>query len=300
MFQCLMNCLLKSRKCYFRCNEKSRQYHLADDPQTSIGLDGYKNYNTNRKGDQIQFLRDFCGMTYCEAVRTLCDYAKTNPEKMLSPEEQGEGIRKFMPPARSFGKYKCVWAYLVYSRNIPCEIVESSFKNEELYQAREYNNCVFISKMCEFAEVHGTSTDIPYKRLAKGCEENGYWLTGKIDAETCYVCKSAIDALSLKALYKKYCPDKADSVYISACGLNPGVIDRIINEGYKNIILAFPENDQSYMLRIDYNLHYISPGDDISVDCRKLLDWSDILMYCKNEKIIREKLENVGFDELPF
>lgn len=282
------------------CDAKSNQYHLAGDPQTNIGLDGFKNYNTNHKGDQIQFLRDYCGMMYCDAVRTLYIYAQNNPENMLSPEERGEGTRKFMPPARALEKYKCVWSYLVYTRNIPREIVEDMFREEELYQSMEYNNCVFLSNRCEFAEIHGTSTDIPFKRLAKGCEENGYWSTGNENAETCYICKSAIDAVSLMALHKKYCPDRGDSLYVSACGLNPAVIERIINEGYKNVILAFPEIDQAERLHYEFELHYITPGKDISVDGRKLTDWNDILMFCDDEKLIKDKIDNVRFDELPF
>lgn len=280
-------------------DEKNQQYHLANDPQTLIGVDGFMNFNNRHRGDQIQFLEDFCGMSFGTAVRELSNYAKSNPDKLLSPEEKGDDVRRFLPPARTFQKFKCVWSYLVLVRKIPAKLVEELFKEQVLYQANNYNNCVFISKVCEFAEIHGSSSDVAFKQLAKGCESDGYWITGDIDAENCYICKSAIDAISLKALHRKYCPEKENSVYISICGCNSDAVKRIIKKGYKNIVLAFPDSTDAENLRYDHSLKYISPGTDI-VDGKTLADWNDILVHCKDEQKIKEKIEDIMYDELPF
>jgi len=281
-------------------DEKSQQYHLANDPHTHIGVDGFMNFTNRHRGDQIQFLEDFCGRSFGTAVRELSNYSKSNPEKTLSPEENGDGVRRFLPPARTFQKFKCVWSYLVLVRKIPAKLVEELFKEQVLYQANNYNNCVFISKACEFAEIHGSSSDVAFKQLAKGSEPDGYWITGDPNAEICYMCKSAIDVISLKALRDKYCPDSDDACYISICGYNSDAVKRIIDEGYKNIVLAFPTSPETEKLRYDYGLKYIYPGTDIVVGGKVLADWNDILVHCNDEQKIKEKIEDVMYDELPF
>lgn len=278
-------------------DEKSKQYNSTDDTETIIGAEGFYNFNTRYQGDQIQFLEDFLGMTFKAAVRELHIYAEINPGKLLTPDVKVDKVRIFAPPQRSNEKYKCVWSYLVYKRKIPHKLVESLFDEKTLYQSYEYNNCVFLSKKCDFAEINGT-TDNRFKMLAKGSEPDGYWITGDADAEICYICKSAIDAISLKALRDKYCPDSAEACYISICGYNRDAIKRIKDEGYKKIIFAFPHNDETIEICKDFELDHIFAGYNDGK--MAFADWNDILSHCNDENKIRSAIEDVIDWNCPF
>lgn len=275
-------------------DEKSKQYSAKDDSDVIIGAEGFYNFNTRYQGDQIQFLEDFDGLTFKEAVTDLHIYAKTNEDKLL--EASTDKTHMFSPPPRSNEKYKCVWAYLVYKRKIPHKIVESLFDEKTLYQSRDYNNCVFVSKQCDFAEINGTS-DNRFKKLAKDSDSDGYWITGDPEAETCYICKSAIEAISLKALHQKYMPEITDVCYTSISGYNKDAIKRIKDEGYKNLILAFPYNDETLGLCHKFELNHIFASCDSGAN---LNDWNDILVRCDDEKIIKNLLEDIVAHDCPF
>lgn len=278
-------------------DEKSKQYNSTDDAETIIGAEGFFNFNTRYQGDQIQFLEDFLEMTFKAAVRELHIYAELNTDKLLATGSKADNVRMFVPPKRSCEKYKYVWSYLVYKRKIPHELVESLFDEKTLYQSYEYNNCVFYSKKCKFAEINGT-TDNRFKQLAKGSELDGYWITGDADAEICYICKSAIDAISLKALRDKYCPDSAEACYISICGYNRDAIKRIKEEGYKNIIFAYPYGDETINICYNFELDHIFAGCEIGdLKCN---DWNDMLAHCTDEKRIKNAIENIVEWNCPF
>ena len=157
-------------------DKEHKRYVLSDDKDTIIGDRVFYNFKSHYRGDQIQCLMDISDLTFPEAVSQLCYYSIDNPDKLLDDSISTDTVHTFSPPKRAIVRYKCVWAYLVHKRKIPHEIVEGLFDEKTLYQSYDYNNCVFYSKKCEYAEVNGT-TDNRYKQLAKGCEPDGYWIT---------------------------------------------------------------------------------------------------------------------------
>ncbi len=124
-------------------------------------------------------------------------------------------------------------------RKISPEVIKALIDQGVIYQEREHNNIVFVSKERDFYELHGT---ISYGKSFHGCHrtapENFWWFKTGDNPTTAYICEAAIDAISLYQLIKE------DGYYISIAGVaNQAAIDRIKNQIWlENIILAV-DND---------------------------------------------------------
>lgn len=256
---------------------------------------GFFRFSNGQKGDQIQFLEDFCGMTFQEAVITLYNYSGGNYCAIL-PEtvETYDTAKSFEIPVATDGKYKNVWAYLVYKRGIPGETVEKLFAEKKLYQAKKYNNCVFLSDTCKFAEVVGT-TDIKFKHIVPGSDSDGYWCTSDNNADTIYICESAIDAISLNLLMNKYFPEKA-GCYASMGGLKDQAY-LSLKEKYSKVIFAV-DND----VRAKEHLEKYPDVPKITPpELKGVKDWNDVLRYCNDEEVIKSSLTDIYYDRsLPY
>lgn len=261
---------------------------------------GFVLHKTGQRGDQIQFLEDYLGKAFQEAVYMLIDYAES-PGAVLIDEceiQENSNPEKFVLPKATNGLYKCVWAYLVRKRNIPAEIVERLFDEKLLYQSEYCNNCVFSSLHCDYAELHGTS-DAKFNGIVKNSERDGYWQFGD-GGDTLYLCKSAIDAISLYILFKEAYPDKKINV-ASIGGYKEETVSRLIKEDTYKIILAVDKTEEgiSFGDRFE-NLPKIRVADMIMTN-KDVIDWNDMLCEAPLITNIKNTFEDVYYvSDRPF
>jgi len=243
---------------------------------------GFMRFSNGDTGDQIQFLENYCGLTFVEAVKELCgSYDKGIKTVLHEKERRTEEPRPyFNPPAMTKGIYKRVWSYLVTRRGIPSEIVKELIKGGLIYEEEKYSNCVFLSSVCDYAEVVGVGYT-EFKKIEAGSDSDGYWVIDKnIKKEntTVYVTESAIDAISLYTLLLKYRP-KENFAVASMGGLKQKTLDRIANEEYKRVVIAVDNDVPGKEFAVKNILKgevFIIP-ETTSASGEKIKDWNDLL-----------------------
>lgn len=282
-----------------RYDGKSKRYLHPEHDSCVISSVGFYRFSNHDRGDQIQFLENFCNFSFQDAVRALAGYAGENILSCISDTDKKGKIRNFSAPEPCSGRYKNVWAYLVYKRKIPKEIVESLFENGALYQAKEYNNCVFLSDRCKYAEISGT-TDIKFKKIHNDSDPDGFWSVGNKNAHTVYVCESAIDAISLMLLQQKYNLEE-DACYASMGGLKDSAVEHL-KQLYKKVIIAVDNDVASDEFRDKHtDLFNISPPCVTGTNGKCTKDWNDVLRYCEDTEVVKKSLTEGFYDRiLPF
>ena len=282
-----------------RYDDKSRRYLHADHNSCVISEIGFYRFSTHDRGDQIQFLENYCGLSFQDSVKELARYAGNSVAGLVLERKPITTVSDFEAPEAFSGAYKCVWAYLVYKRRIPSEVVEKLFEDGTLYQARQYNNCVFLSSDCRYAELCGT-TDKKFKQIQKSSEHDGYWCTGNKDSDTVYVCESAIDAISLMVLQERFNPEER-ACYTSMGGLKDSAIERL-KERYKRVIIAVDNDQPAEDFRKKYTDNFnIEPPYVRGNNGEVMKDWNDVLRFCTNAELIKTSITEGFYDrDLPF
>lgn len=205
------------------------------------------------KQDAIHYLETRFGMTFQEAVRTLCAYAQgrtmdDTPNHGTIKNVEGKALAEsnYTPVFSSDERdMKVVHDYLK-SRSIEMTEELASLVHAQRYQ--ELVNAVFVSRDCKYGEIRGTyNPDAPYrpfKGKIPGSDSDGYFIIGSHDPMRIFVCEAAIDAISLQ-IYLGICQDTRDSAFASIGGLgNTSAIERI-KKTYPTaeIIIAFDNDD---------------------------------------------------------
>lgn len=203
------------------------------------GYSGYLDFATDERGNGIDLLTRHFGYTFQEAVAALCgdtqDFSFSSPSKTAEPTEMKKKID--LPPAAT--DYRRMMAYLTKSRHLPAPLVQMLVDRRLLYQAADTNNAVFVAAKRDFAEFRGTLTTKPYHGIAKGSRHDGVWAFPLgAGADHCYICESAIDAISLAAILG------ANAYYVSIAGAaKQAAIDRI-KKSRLTVVIA-TDNDQA-------------------------------------------------------
>ena len=266
----------------------------------------FKRFASDVGGDQIQFLINYCGKTFVQAVLELCLAADLSVENTLPDISVEEKVGNFVPPKPLNGRYARVWSYLVLKRRIPEEYVVDLFEKKLLFQAETYGNCVFLSDICKYAELHGT-TDIKYKKIHTNSDADGFWLYGDDNPEFIYICKSAIDAISLYALCKRLFPQEKIKC-ASVGGLKEKSVKHIISCYEKKAVLAMGNSmeESNFAEKFADTKKIRTPcvakpeyaiKDESSKNTE---DWNDVLRFCDNNKLISDAIKEKFYDDLPF
>ena len=234
----------------------------------------YKDFSTGETGNSIDFLKNYMGYTFVEAVQALSDA----PAPTHLADIQQNSIRNVPPefPKPVNGTYKNLFAYLK-SRGISFETIQMLVSQKIMYQEKSKNNIVFINMERDFAELRGTYTfGKPFHGIVTNSRHDGFWWfrTSK-NATKGYICEAAIDAISLYELHKIQ-GKQEKAYYISIAGVaKQPAIDRLKNSKL-NIVIAV-DNDTAGQQCRDKNseLEYILP---------KNKDWNkDLQVLNKNQ-----------------
>lgn len=96
-----------------RYDGKSKRYLHPEHDSCVISSVGFYRFSNHDRGDQIQFLENFCNLSFQDAVRALAGYAGENITARIPDTEKKEKIRNFGAPEPCSGRYKNVWAYCI-------------------------------------------------------------------------------------------------------------------------------------------------------------------------------------------
>lgn len=256
-------------------------------PNVSIGhnFSGFNDLSKVRSGNAIKCLTEYLGYTFKNAVAALCEFAggidiDGAPQTInISALLTGVPERVFIPPEPVKGSYYQMFANLIQHRGIPSDLIWRLIDQELLYQEQGHNNMVFINAERTFAELHGSISYKPFHQVMYS-DPAAFWAfrPGGLSTipETAYICKTAIDAISLYLLLSRNPYNRADKAMYCSVGdaTNQRRIDAV----------------KAYMAASGSRT-YIAVGNDgdgdvcrrLNPDCRtavpRLQGWSDDWQY---------------------
>lgn len=233
---------------------------------------GFYDFATRESGDGIQFLMDYMGYTFQEAVGSLLKtdnivLSSIDRKKDISiPEEP----REIQLPQKAGGTPTRVIAYLL-GRGISMSIIASLLNQGLLYQSAGTNNCVFVNFEKDYFEQRGTITkeylkegQEPFRQVKRTLKSNFWYMTNDgisfEDIEKILVCEAAIDAISLYQILQEHIKSKEKYACVSIGGVaNQETIDRLVATG-KVVVLAV-DNDKAgaFCRKVNAGLPYLLP-----------------------------------------
>lgn len=171
----------------------------------------------------IDFMQEFFGMTYPEAVTYLLDgetgevmqgvsnrqtdgiNQKVGKKKHMEKREEKEP-KELKPPEKN-PTMKRVYAYLLQKRHISREILSYFAKAGTLYESTEHHNIVFagLDKEGKIRHIHikGTCSDGRSFRLNEEGSDSSYGFGYRGGGNRLYVFEAPIDLLSFLTLYPR-------------------------------------------------------------------------------------------------
>lgn len=169
----------------------------------------------------IDFMQEFFGMTYPEAVTYLLDgetgevmqggsncqtdriNQKVGKKKHMEKKEEKE-LKELKPPEKN-PTMKRVYAYLLQKRHIGWEILSYFAKTGTLYESTEHHNIVFagLDKEGKIRHIHikGTCSDGRSFRQNEEGSDSSYGFGYRGGGNRLYVFEAPIDLLSFLTLY---------------------------------------------------------------------------------------------------
>lgn len=280
---------------------------LLVDKHVSVkrGFHGYRNFRTDEKGNNIDYLMNFLGYDYQTAVLALIGEVGTQTDYVPVVNPPIPETKEIALPEPLDGRYKNLFAFLTM-RKIPADVIQLLIDRGILYQSREGNNIVFVNPQGDYCELRGTNSYADRRcrkrsECSRYCPGDHTWCK-KMDAcadykpdpfhgcrktrpdrfwyfdpepgkETrhIYICEAAIDAVSLYVIQGKQGCTDGKSVYVSIGGAaNQKTIDRISQNSKHGIVVLAVDNDEAGQECRNRNpgLAYLLP---------KNKDWNDDL-----------------------
>lgn len=192
------------------------------------GFPGFNDFSSDQQGNPIDFLMQYLGYSFVDAVRLLndqypayfkreCEGDNTNVDGLVRVADHSETIQL---PAVAQKPYKNMYAYLM-KRGIPAQVIRELEAQNLIYQEKGTNNIVFLNKEKDYCELRGTFTyaEHPYHGCRKLGPDRFWYMSGDGGKpQKAYVCEAAIDAISLYIIHWR--TRKAENaLYVSIGGV---------------------------------------------------------------------------------
>ena len=192
----------------------------------SLTIQGNKwfRHSQSKGGYPVEFVMEFFGKTFSEAMLMLIGEAPGNNGAAAAPSEDFR-----LPPRNRY--VARAMAYL-RQRNIPEELVQEFYKEGLIYEDARHHNIVFVGK---------DETGIPRYTHCKGTEgsfrmdvqgsDKSHNFAYRSDGKSLFVFEAPIDLMSFIALYPK---DWKPRNYLSLGGVGAKALEGFLSER-KNI-----------------------------------------------------------------
>lgn len=191
------------------------------------------------KGEQtggypIQFLKEFYGYGFKEAVELLLSYANDTGLTEVKVRQEEEP-KEFVLPEKN-ATMRNVYAYLLKTRYIDKDVLDEFVKAGLIYEDTKYHNVVFVGADEDgiARHAHKRSTYTKAERQYRGNVEGSnpsysFHYIGK--SNQLYVFEAPIDMLSYISLHKENWQQHS---YVALCGLGMQSMEHIL-ENNENI-----------------------------------------------------------------
>lgn len=196
------------------------KYHLREHDSMVFSADGSWYWNSRGiHGRALDFMINYEGMTYPEAVLTLCDALPTSSTHLikyasLPTSATVEKVDFQLPEAAS--NMRAAFAYLVKTRALDPEIIQELVRNHQIYQTDKRfdngtvaRNVVFVgldeNMNPRSAFERGCHTGSSFKFEVPGsCKDYPFIIYGSHNSKNLYIFEAAIDAISHASYYKMH------------------------------------------------------------------------------------------------
>lgn len=230
-------------------------------------------YSQDKKGNSVDFLMLYYGLTFKQAVEELTGKQFPTAPKATEPPQ-----KRTSSPQRATDE-KRVIAYLCKRRGLENRLIFALIKQGKLWQDTN-GNCNFViadwNEQPIGAEIKGTG-DMPFKLTTEHSGYGFHMILGE-PTEALYF-ESAIDLLSCYQMFK----DKfTHHILVSMGGLNSSVITELKKKRPNFTHWLCVDNDQAgnkfifKMKSADKNMHIFQPP-------KQYKDWNEYLLKNKTE-----------------
>lgn len=207
--------------------KSGREKRLSSDHSITVRGNKFYDHSEEKGGYAIDFVKQFYNLSFSDAVTMLLNGESGKAYRQAKEKEQEE--RKPFELPNRHSNMRRVYAYLVKTRHIDCEVISFFAKKKLIYEScekskdgsKEYHNAVFVgtdeNSNAKHAHKRGLYTEgIGFKGNVDGCDPRySFNLVGESD--TLYVFEAPIDMLSYITLNLK---DWQNHSYVSLCGVS--------------------------------------------------------------------------------
>ena len=226
------------------------------------GYYGYSNFSTGETGNGIDFLMNYLGYSFQEAVKALAENEEYTAYKANEKPVVPINCGKIKLPDRAPLPHSRMFAFL-FKRGLSKDIIAELSSRGLIYQSAGNNNVVFVNKERDYCELRGTYTYT--EKPFHGCIKNRpdrfwYFMENESRPNRAYVTEAAIDAISLYLIHKNSGEYTSSAVYVSVGGASNHKAIKRIKNGIRTILAV--DNDKAGQLCRDHHrgLEYILPN----------------------------------------
>ncbi|MCM1530411.1 MAG: toprim domain-containing protein, partial [Alistipes sp.] len=198
--------------------------HIKDNGSGERGQ--WFRFSENKGGDNIDFLHEYMGMSFVEAVEALTgehiDRTYT-PSRTYEPqpEKKKEGVLKI----EEADNCRRVFAYLCKTRGLDYDLISSLVKSGVIAQEEKTGNVLFKyfdeNGKVIGAEKVGTSTEHKFKGIATGSAGGQGFEVVRGSGEKAFFFESAIDMLSYLQMHEN---ELYNCRLVSMMGVKPNIV----------------------------------------------------------------------------
>ena len=251
--------------------KSGREYRWKSHDSLTIKGNKWFRHSQSKGGYPIDFVMEFYGRTFPEAVRMLLNEEPTGQAVSPSLSE------KFILPLRYKGT-SVITEYLTGSRKIPLELLNVFLSEGLIYESDKYHNVVFVGKdrngIPRYAHCRGTKD---YYRSDVTGSDKSYNFSWRGTGNQLFVFEAPIDLLSFIALHPK---DWKTRSYVSLGGIGAKALEGFLSER-KDIETVYicTDDDKAGNDAVPRLLDSIPESVSVIrlVPCDK--DWNEILKH---------------------
>ena len=271
--------------------KEGNQYRVKDKSGLMIKNNMWYNHSLRIGGNTIDYLMKIENYSFKEAVAILTNTCMFNEEiastKSTYEYKLDDSCEKLydnnyktisIPPKNNNNKR--VVAYLLKARKLNPKIVFGLIKNNLIYEAKTYNNAVFIGfdndENIKYAFLRSSNSFYNFKCEAKGSDKR-HSFNIKGNTKTLYVFESPIDLLSYTSIQNK--PLEQKDHLLSLGGVSETALEYYISSNeIKNIILCLDNDPVGKKASESLKKKYSHKGFSVCMNFPSAKDWNDDLL----------------------
>ena len=268
-----------------------KEKRLASDQSITVRGNRWYDHQTGEGGLAIDFVQNFYGMSFPDAVTMLLGGNQGKVYKAVDVGEEEERKPFILPKRHS--DMKRVFAYLIKQRHIHRDVISFFASKKMLYEScelskdktKEHHNAVFIGLDGNGTACHGHKCGLytmgkPFKgnvESSNPCYSFNY--IGK--SNRLYVFEAPIDMLSFITMRSR---DWTKHSYVALCGLSEQAMLTMLktNPSLDHVILCLDHDEAG----IEASEKFYDMLTDKKVQCGKIVpqykDWNEDIKASRN------------------